>query len=466
MVFGFPDAAAVARGEGREAPPVRFGGGDGRSGLLPVLQAAADGALLAVAYAAVQATVGELPIVGPIELALLVGVGIGWSRRGRWRGAAADLAGTIALVVLGGATTWFLDPAVRSALVSGNTDAAFATHLPGWIGALAVLRGRSHRSRDDDEDAQDRLLRLGIPLLALPWLVGHLAADGLVERAFVGSAFVSTLLFAAAAFMALGLARLETVRRGADDHAPARRAWLLLVGGVALAVSLVGIPAAALLGVPVASLTAALVGPLRVLLLAVLLLTTPLIVAIAAITDLISPFLPRNIELPTLRLPNLRVDPADVSATPTVVFFGVLAVLLLVELGLIGLYVLYRLHEQRREAAADTAGFEERSIVRPDDRPAAPPKAGPPTPAIDPRSPSGAYLAALELVARDETLARRAHETPRMHLARVRPAPGTAFARIAADYQLDRYGGRLISVGERRRIPGRLAAIRRWIRDR
>ena len=79
----------------------------------------------------------------------------------------------------------------------------------------------------------DRLLRFGVPLIALPWLAGHLAASGALERAFVSAAFVATLLFAGSAFTALGLARLETVRRAQDD-VRSRRSWLLLIGVVAL----------------------------------------------------------------------------------------------------------------------------------------------------------------------------------------------------------------------------------------
>ena len=257
------------------------------------------------------------------------------------------------------------------------------------------------------------------------------------------------------------------MRRGSDGGAPARRSWLLLVGGVALAVTLIGIPAAALLGVPVAALTEALVGPLRILLLTLLLLTTPLIVAIAALTDLLGPILPTGLELPPITLPNLQGDPADVSATPTIVFFTVLAVLLIVELAAVGLYLWYRMRERRLAAAEELVGFEERSIVRPDDGPPVPlPAPSTPRGPTDPSTPVGAYLDALELLSRDPSLARAASESPAGHARRVRPQLASGvLGRLAADYQLDRYAGVAITPAERRRLPRRLADLRRYLRQ-
>jgi hypothetical protein len=466
MVFGFPDLRQVAQGLARERPPLRFGRGDGRSRLLPVLQVVADGALLAVFYAAIQALDGELPLIGPLELALLVAAGMAWSRRRRWTGNEVELPGTILLAVLAGALTWFMDPHVRAALLSGDTDAAFILHLPGWIGALAFLRGRSHASRDDDEEQQDRLLRFGVPALALPWLAGHLGASGAIERAFVSSAFVSTLLFTAAAFTALGLARLELVRQGSADGAPARRSWLVLVGGVALAVTLIGMPAAALLGVPVAALTEAVAGPLRVLLLTLLLLTTPLIVAVAALTDLLGPLLPQGIRLPRIAIPDLRGDPVEVSSAPTIVFFSVLGILLVLELAAVGLYVWYRMRERRREQAEELVGFEERAIVRPpDDEPPAARTPAATRGRADPSTPVGAYLTALDLLSRQPGTARRPHETPSAHALRVAPRlAGDSLGRLSIAYQLERYAAARITPAERRRLSGRLAELRRLVR--
>lgn len=466
MVFGFPDPGAIARRLERDPPPIRRGAGDGRSRLLPVLQAIAEGSFLAVCYAALQAVLGDTPIVGPIELSLIAGAGIAWARRRRWTGPAADLVGSVIIAALGGALTWLGDPAVRVALVSGDIEAAFALHLPGWVGAAAVLRGRIHAAREDDEDQQDRMLRFGIPLLALPWLAGHLATDGGAEQAFVGAAYVATLLFAGSAFTALGLARLELVRTSGEGGG-SRRTWLLLVGGVALAITLLGIPAAVILGVPAASLTAALVGPLRTLLLVLLVLSTPLIVALAALTELLGPLLPRGITIPRITLPRLDTVPGDISSTPTIVFFTVLAVLLVAELLVVTLYVWYRLQERRREATAEMVGFEERAIVRPPEE--GPVMRGPPPPLrarVDASTPVGAYLAALEMLAARVTLARRVGETPAAHARRVGASVGgPSLARLAAAYQLVRYAGAPLAATELRRAPRRVAELRRRLQQ-
>jgi hypothetical protein len=467
MVSGYPDPELVARHEHkRERFPIRFGPSDGRSRLLPVLQALAEGAWIALAYAALQALTGNVPRVGPLELALLAGAGMAWARRSRWRSPTADVVGGTILVVLGGAITWVLDPAVRVALVDGNTDAAFALHLPGWVGALAVARGRSHVGRDDDEDQQDRLLRFGVPLIALPWLAGHLAASGALERAFVSAAFVATLLFAGSAFTALGLARLETVRRAQDD-VRSRRSWLLLIGVVALATTVLGIPLGIFLGVPASALLTTLVGPLRALLLALIALTTPLIVVIAAITELIGSIIPPGTTFPKITLPTFGGEVVDVPSAPSILFYAAIGILIILELTAIGLYLWARIRDRREAEAEELAGFEERAIVRPPDAP--PPEAPPAAPVArhhDPRTAAGAYLAAIGMLARDGRWARTANETPADHAQRARRLGlgGGALGRLAAAYQIEIYGGRPLPTREHRRFASRLSALRGLLR--
>jgi hypothetical protein len=467
MVSGYPDPELVARHEHRrERFAIRFGRSDGRSRLLPILQALAEGAWLALAYDALQALTGSVPRVGPLELALLAGAGMAWARRSRWRSATTEVVGGIVLVVLGGAITWVLDPAVRVALVDGNTDAAFVLHIPGWVGALAVARGRTHGGREDDEDQQDRLLRFGVPLIALPWLAGHLAVSGTLERAFVSAAFVATLLFAASAFTALGLARLETVRRAQDD-VRSRRSWLLLIGLVALGTTVVGIPLGMFLGVPANALLTTLVGPLRALLRALIALTTPLIVVIAALTELIGSIIPPGTTFPTITLPTFGGEVVDVPSAPSILFYAAIGILIILELTAIGLYLWARLRDRREAEAEELAGFEERSIVRPPDAEPDGPLAGPRPPRrYDPRTAVGAYLAAIGLLARDGRWARTATETPAGHAQRAHRhgLGGGALGRLAAAYQIEVYGGRPLPARERGRFAARLSALRDLLR--
>ncbi|HEY4768679.1 MAG TPA: DUF4129 domain-containing protein [Candidatus Limnocylindria bacterium] len=432
--------------------------------LLPAAQVLAEGGWLAVVYAAVQALAGGIPRVGPLEFALLATAGMLWGRRRRWTGTVADAAGLPLLAVAGGATAWFLDPEVRGLLIDGHLTAALSTHAAGWIGAVAIWRGETHRSAEDDDVQAAQLLRWAVPGLAAPWLIGHMVTAGPAEAAFTAAAFMGTLVFVGSAFTAVGLARLEAVRAATGSDWQANRSWLLLVLGVAVGLTLIGIPAAAFMGVPAKALLTVLIGPLRAILLALLLASTPLIVVIAALTELLRPLLPETITLPTFALPNLAVDPSEVvSDAPTWIFYGVVALLAAVELLCLAVVLYLRWQERRRYRFSQTDAFEERSIV-------IPPPEDLPAPATPPRTrrrpsiadPAGAYLAALDALERDGRWARQPSESPAIHAGRVRSEglPGTALPRLAAAYQLVRYAGSPLTAQEQRRVPSRLARLR------
>ena len=118
-----------------------------------------------------------------------------------------------------------------------------------------------------------------------------------------------------------------------------------------------------------------------------------------------------------------------------------------------------------RMAMADP--FEERSIVIPPEESAGP---MPPPVAARRRSrgddPASAYLQALEVLQRDGRWPRHAEETPAAHAARSRregldlPALG----RLAAAYQLVRYGGRSLGRPEQVRAAPRLRSLRNRLR--
>jgi hypothetical protein len=437
--------------------------------LLPTVQVLAEGGWLAVVYAALQSFSGAIPRIGPIELALLAWMGISWGRRSRWLSAGAEAIGLPALMLVGGAVGWLLAPEVRTLLVHGQPLDALGTHLAGWIGAIAVWRGDAHRVTDDDDQMADQLLRWAVPGLAIPWLIGHQLTSGAAEVAFTSAAFMGTVVFTGSAFTAMGLARLEAVRRATGSDWRANRSWLLLVLGVALALTVVGIPAAAVLGVPASALLAALVGPLRVILLLLLLVSTPLIVVIAALTEVLGSFLPRGFQLPDLDLPAFfAVDPAQVvSDAPTVIVFSAVILLALVELALLALILYLRWQERRRYRFVPEDPFEERAIVIPPAEVVAAvahPRRARPRP--DPSDPTGAYISALEALERDGRWPRRATETPASHAGRAARGGlgGSAFPRLAAAYQLVRYGERQLGGREAGRSRGRLARLRAILR--
>ena len=111
--------------------------------------------------------------------------------------------------------------------------------------------------------------------------------------------------------------------------------------------------------------------------------------------------------------------------------------------------------------------FEERSIViPPSDREGQGPMVAPRRPAPLPLDdPAGAYLAALSSLERDKRWVRQPNETPAAHAGRIR-AEGMesgAFGRLAAAYQLVRYGASPLTDRERGRIGPRLRTFRRWL---
>jgi hypothetical protein len=437
--------------------------------VLPTLQVLAEGSWLAVVYAALQALAGGPPWLGPIELGAMAWAGMAWGRRRRWTGPQAEALGLPLLALLAGAGGWLLAPEVRTLLADGELVAALGTHTPGWIAAIAFWRGEVHRSAEDDDAIQDQLLRWAIPGLAIPWAVGHALTSGQVEADFTAAAFVGTVFFTGSAFMAMGLARLEAVRASTGSDWRANRSWLALVLAVALGVTILAIPAGALLGVPARSLLIALIGPLQTVLVVLLILATPIVLLGAAAAELIRPYLPEGFGLGEIELPDLfGANPREATTDlPTIVFYVVIGLLLVLELMVLGLVLWMRWQERRRMRIALADPFEERSIVIPDAEPS--PVAtipAPPRRRMRTDDPAGAYLAALDALARDGRWPRRASETPAAHVARSRSEGlvDVALGRLAAAYQLARYGGLRLGQFETRRAPNRLSALRRRLR--
>jgi hypothetical protein len=432
--------------------------------LLPAAQLLAEGGWLAVVYAALQALAGETPRLGPLELSLLAWIGLGWGRRKRWTGPLAEAVGLPLLALLGGVVGWLLDPQVRSLLLDGRGIEALGTHLPGWIGLLAIWRGETHRSAEDDDVLADQLLRWAVPGLAVPWLIGHLATRGEAEQAFTAAAFMGTLVFVGGAFIAMGLARLEAGRATTGTDWRSNRAWLLLIAGVTLALTVSGVAAASLLGVPSRALLVVLIGPLRLILLLLILLTTPLIMLVAAVTELIGPLLPRSIVIPQIRLPGgFATDPTEVTSDlPGIVFFVIVGLLALGELLVLGFILYLRWKEHQRYRVEGTDAFEERSTVVPATAPPSPPRPSPrPRPKPAATDATGAYLAALDALQRDGRWPRDPAESPAAHAQRARKhgLEGPWLARLAAAYQLARYAQVRMPAREVARAPVRLARL-------
>jgi hypothetical protein len=432
------------------------------------MQVVAEGSWLAVWYAALQALSGQAVRVGPLELAVLAWAGMAWGRRSGWRTPGAEAVGLPLLAVVAGAAAWLLDPLVRQELARGELLAALSMHPAGWVGAVAFWRGETHRSAEDDDAIQDGLLRWGVPGLAIPWAIGHLASSGLVEEEFTAAAFMGTVFFVGTAFTAMGLARLEAVRASTGSDWRRNRSWVGLLVVTAVAITLLSIPAAMILGIPARALLVVILGPLSAILVVLLLLATPVILVAAAIADAIAPLMPEGFGLGEIDFPDFTVDPREVTTqAPVIVFYIIVGLILLIELVIVAAIVWMRWQERKRMRMATADPFEERSIVMPppEERPA-------PTPARARRAtapgsdPASAYLQALEALRRDGRWPRQASETPAAHVARTR-ASGLelpALGRLASAYQLLRYGGRALTGVEATRAQPRLRAVRAWLR--
>ena len=428
--------------------------------LLPASLALAEGSWLAVLYAALQAGGKEIAYLGPLELGALVVAGMAWGRRRRWTSPAVEALGLPLLALLCGVLGWLLAPDVRVALSEGNLIRALSLHVPGWLAALAFWRGQAHRFPADATVTEHWLARWAVPGLAIPWLLGYAFADGQLQDDFAAAALIGTLFFIGSAFTALGLKRLEAVRLSTGRDGRGDRSWLLVIIGLALVLTVGSVPIAALLGIPARSLLGAIVGPLQTLILLLVLLTAPVFLAAAIVAGWLGSTLPAEVlKLPTFNAP--RGEPG--SDLPFIILGVIVASIVIFEF-LALLVLLWMVYGGRRRGDPLDEPFEERAIVPPpDDEDDAPPVSA----ASRRRIPvsdevTAAYLAALDALAIDGRWPRRANESPAAHLARIRAAGfgSGAFGRLAAAYQLVRYGGRSLRDRERSRSRSRLDGVR------
>jgi hypothetical protein len=438
--------------------------------LLPAAQSLSEGSWLAVVYAALQAAGGEVAYLGPLELGAVVVAGVAWGRRKRLLGTSSDALGLPLLSLVAGLLGWLLDPHVRSALIDGMPLTALSLHLSGWLAGLAFWRGESRRSPEDDAVIEHGLMRWAVPGLAVPWLVGYAVADGQLQDDFAAAAFVGTIFFIGSAFTALGLARLAALRDSTGSDWRGDRSWAAMILGLALVLTVVSVPVAAALGIPARSLLPMVVGPLQTLLLLVVLLTAPVFVAAAFVAGLLRGLLPPDLQFPEITFPfaNLgRIEPT--SDLPITILSIIVASIFLLDV-LVLLALLWFGYRGRRRRLLVDPEFEEREIVPPDGAPLdeTPPAAPRPRGWGRADDATGAYLAALDELEADGRWTRRAQESPAAHLARARGSglESGAFARLAAAYQLVRYGGRSLPERERSRAPSRLAAVRSWLTRR
>lgn len=427
--------------------------------ILPLLATVAEGAWLTLVYVAVETTIdGRPPLLGTLELAVAVGAAALLVRSGVIHPDDNPL--TFFGVVVGfGVVGWLWDDQARSLFLDGNLAAAIGFHPGGWLLLVAAMRGVG-RGLEIDDRALTRLVLLGVPGLAIPWVLGQLGA-GALRPIFVEHAFVASLTFVSAGFTAAGLARLQEIGRETGVDWRTNRSWLGTVLAVLAAVLAIGVPAAYLLGLPVDTVARGLIGPvvslLGYLLLGVAVIAAVLTTALYAVLSRLGIALPPPMTPEELsQLPRYREYTIEQLQGPllTVGIIGAAIAILAV--------IVIRTWIRRRLRGRVRASGEERSFRLPQgsfrlEMPALRPfrrrRAGrSPTDAI------GAYLAVLDhLDAHDPARARLDHESPHTHAARVGLVELGA---LQADYALARYGGRRLTDPEHRRAIGRWRRLR------
>lgn len=405
-------------------------------GLLPVAATAtAEGAWIAVVYAAIAIQVGlggRPEAIGVWTFVTAAAAGMLVARRVRGRLAPPAILASVALAALGG---WAMDPAARDLVAGGAYDRAL-TGGSGWMLGLAVWRGSRHADSASDDLVVGSLLTWAVPGLAIPWLIGTAMT---ARQAFIDVALPATLLFVAAGLVAVGLTRLEALGRAVGVDWRRNRTWLaLLVGVVGLMVA-VGTPIAFLLGTSVEAIGRTILGPLGGILAA-------LAAVLGPIGDGIGRFVgtlvgPGPASPPAVIAPGGPPEPAVPGWAGTAIA-AALGVALLAG----GLALRRLTRGDRRAVAWRPPKAEERRIALPVFAIRLP-TVRLPRPAlarrVAPTTASEAYLTLLHRLEDDELRARAPAESPAGHARRLRALDHGSLSLdlLAADFELERYAG-------------------------
>jgi hypothetical protein len=430
------------------------------SGVVPLLAVLAEGAWLTVAYLAVQAAIaGQPPLFGILELPLGVGLGMLLVRR-RIVDPEERPFSFLAVVIVVGIGGWLVAEPARAALMQGELAAAVAQHPGGWLLLVAFLRGARRPDPAADDRGLTRLVLRGIPLLAVPWLLGQLAEPEL-RTAFTAAAYVSSLTFASTGFLAAGLARLQEIGRETGVDWRRSRGWLALMAAVIGGVILLALPTGLLLGLPVTTVLLGIMGPLAfVATVLIYVVAYPLAFVAGLVLDLLRSLgVAGGTPAPPAEGPDLR---DDLFADPELVELWFVLLGLTWALLALAAFVIVRYWTRHRTRAGGGDPHEERAIVLPERLLPRWKRRGR---RVERRSPPvardavSAYLAILhEFEDADPALARGTAETPAAHARRLQRSGsgGLSLDLLAADYQLARYAELPLTPAEHRR------AIARW----
>ncbi len=461
-----PDAETAPDAAGAALPPDRHWALAGT-----VLRIAAEAGFFATLYATAAVLLeGSVPLLGPTEFILLVGLGavVGYL------GQDSPEVGAPALMIAvlgGGLASWLASPIARG-LLADHLGAAVVTHGIGWIGAFAVLRGSFIRGGTGGAYQLEQLLRAVLPVVALLWAVTTLFVQRPLWPSYVAFALWGSLALIVCGLAGIGLVRLRVLHAQVREMR-VRRLWRWLVLAAAISVVPLAVPFAVLAGVPVDVLLQPLAGPVMFIL---GLIVIPLGLVVDFLVVLLTPVasnLARFLDELRARLldrQRSQLEPVEPSLVTTLIGLAIAAVVIFVIVAAFYLLARWLLSREEEGDAPKRSmdGFVEHAIVVPSPVPPRPREAarhrrGAAHDAV------GAYVSAIDELAAHPDWARLASETPAEHSIRVRTAdmPGSPeFSRLAADYQLARYAERPITPREDRRALSRLDRFRRLLRSR
>lgn len=445
-------------------------GGSRRSAVVAwAIRLAAEAGWITVVYAAAAVLLdGRSPVLGPLVLAALAGLGAMVAAFSRSRpniGAALLLA----VAVGAGALGWLASDEVRG-LVLTDPAAALFLHHAGWLGALAAVRGAVARAGVTGSGQLEELLRYTLPFVALVWAVAMVLTPGPLRLPFSITAIWGTVLLISASLVGLGLARLAVLHAGVGDRG-VRRRWRWLVVAAGFAVAPLAAPFVVLSGIPVAELLNPLVGPLQTVLLLIAYVLGGLADwLIELLRPVLAPLGPLLDELAARMEARPRPADGEYVRFDTTLFVVLAAVAALVAVAIVYLMarqLLLNRHRAEFDEASITAGEEHAIVVPPgrQRRSAAAGKRGGRRMPV--RGVVTAYLNALRELDRHPPFARQPTETPARHALRTRQEgmPASAeLARLAAGYQLARYGDRALTRREDARAITRFERLRRTLR--
>jgi hypothetical protein len=413
----------------------------------------AESAWICVYAAFLDPTASQRPTATGELLLLFAAALVGRTVAKRRPGRAVGVA-----IVASGIVGWLLAPGVIAALGQRELATALTTNFAGWLVAVAAWRGSVYGTARGADDASTDVLGRGLILLVVPWLAMAIAPTD-VRKDFVATAFPATLLFMTTALLSSGMTRLRSLAQEAGVDWRRNRAWLVMIGGVVALMATVGIPAALLLGEPVSSVIEALLWPFLaafalVMLVGVTVVGVPLSLVMHAIgvgSNILPP------APPSLPSPG---EGQLLSGGPGPMLTVALVALMLGILVLIGFLIRKLADNTNDEEEPRPAPTEERHFLMPKLGPRRPHRAARPRDRSA-RPASDAYLAAIAAFARHDLLRRGPSETPAGHAQRVAAkVDARALSLLAADYELEEYGGMALSGAEVRRARDRSRRLR------